>query len=446
MPIDDYFRGLFGMVAKPISEFMQGDLTGEAPGGVVDEEDPKMRWKLPPEMHALVKGGFCHGASLDWLRKVIQRDDPARYVITHRKWSRVSRMVNTHVENKALRAGSADRVDARAAAAVGTATSARDAAVARAKALLIEWAEGNGCTFEESADGMTIRNAPTPEIRAMIKSKFNEHDEMVLKAHAQLNQSVAAADATVQRWNTATPGERMEMSWSDIARQLGTDTGKKRTFSGITPAAGSSSGTYADLRSFVNDAVSAPAFIPGRGILISLSFVPEPGHSIAAHKESAESYVLFDPNLGIYRCKGLARFVTALVVLVEECYLTAAPGKAGTALGSTHSWHVFCRTGDLIPGNAQVNSEGLDDARIAFDGAGNARDSYAETTRFVAAEALEEAERLRAAYKAAKGPATQTRWVDAHNEAVRAVRRTRMTDAEATRAYSKFKRSTITLQ
>ena len=353
MPIDAYFRGLFEMVAKPISEFKQGELTGAAPVGVVDEDDPKVRWQLPTQMHTLVKGGFCHGASLDWLRKVIQRDNPARYAITHRKWSRVSRMVNTHVENKTLRAGASGFVDARAQAAVAAATSARDAAIARAKTLLIEWAEGNGCTFEESAKGMTIRNAPTPEIRAMIGSKFDEFDEMVRKAQNQLKQSVAVADATVARWNAATPGESMEISWSDIARQLGTDAGKRRTFSGITPAAGSSRSTYADLKSFVTDAVSAPAFIPGRGMLISLSFVPEPGHSIAAHKESDESYILFDPNLGIYRCKGLARFVTALVVLVEECYLTSEPGKAVTALGSGHAWHVFLPDRRLDPGRRQ---------------------------------------------------------------------------------------------
>jgi hypothetical protein len=355
-------------------------------------------------------------------------------------------MVNTHVENKTLRAGASDLVDARAQTAVATATSGRDAAIARAKTLLIDWAEGNGCTFEETAKGMTIRNAPTPEIRAMIDSKFDEFDEMVRQAHAQLNQKVAAADATVKRWNEATRGESMQLSWSDIARQLGTDSGKRRTFSGITPAAGSAASTYADLRSFVTEAVSAPAFIPGRGMLISLSFVPEPGHSIAAHKESAESYVLFDPNLGIYRCKGLARLVTALVVLVEECYLTAEPGKPVTKLGSDHAWHVFCRTGDLVPGTATVNADGLDDARIAFDGAGTARDSYADTTRFVAEGALEEAQSLRSAYKAAKGSATQRRWIDAHNEAVVAVRRSRVTDAEAMRTYAKFKRATITLQ
>ena len=92
------------MVAKPISEFIQGDHTGDAPKAVIDEKNPKQMWKMPAQTHALVKGGFCHGASLDWLRKVIQREDAARYTITHRKWSRVSRMADTHVQEKVARA------------------------------------------------------------------------------------------------------------------------------------------------------------------------------------------------------------------------------------------------------------------------------------------------------------------------------------------------------
>ena len=67
----------------------------------------------------------------------------------------------------------------------------------------------------------------------------------------------------------------MGILWSDIARQLGTDAGKTRQFTGIVPAAGSASQTYADLKSFVIDAVAAPAFIPGRGILLSFDFVPD---------------------------------------------------------------------------------------------------------------------------------------------------------------------------
>src|SRR5215831_18908653 len=149
MPIDAYFRGLFEMVAKPISEFKQGDHTGKAPRAVTDEKNPRMTWTMPAGLHTLVKGGFCKGASLDWLRKVIQRDDPARYAITHRKWSRVSRMANTHVQQRALRSGFVDNLNAKADAGVAAAMQSQTAALAQAKRLLVDWAEASGCTYEE---------------------------------------------------------------------------------------------------------------------------------------------------------------------------------------------------------------------------------------------------------------------------------------------------------
>src|SRR5262249_46344123 len=147
-------------------------------------------------------------------------------------------------------------------------------------------------------------------------------------AIATAKQAFDAAQAPVTRWNTASPGDRAAIAWSEIAGQLGTDAGKKRKFTGIVPAAAGGGGTtYSDLRTFITEVVSAPSFIPGRGLLIGFDFIPPPGHAIALHRESDESFVLFDPNLGIYRCRGAARLVTALVVLVEECYLTPDPGK-----------------------------------------------------------------------------------------------------------------------
>jgi hypothetical protein len=58
---------------------------------------------------------------------------------------------------------------------------------------------------------------------------------------------------------------------------------------------------------------------------------------------------------------------------------------------------------------------------------------------------LTEAKRLRAEYEKAKGPATQRAWVDAHNEAVVAVRRSRMPEDEVKREYSQYDGATITL-
>jgi hypothetical protein len=446
MPMDGYFRGLFQMVARPVSEFLQGEHGGDAPKVVTDEKNPAMAWKMPAQTHALVKGGFCHGASLDWLRKVIQREDAARYTITHRKWSRVSRMADTHVQEKDARAAAKTAISTRADAEIAAATDARTEALEQAKRLLIEWAEGNGCTVTVDATG-TIRSVlpPTTEIAAMIGAKFAEYDEMKKQARARASERFAASEAPIKAWNQSTPGQQVGILWSDIARQLGTDAGKKRKFTGIVPAAGSPSNAYADLRTFLIEAASAPAFIPGRGMLISFDFVPEPGHTIAAHRESADNYVLFDPNLGVFRCKSLEKFVIALVVLIEEGYLVPGPKETKTSLGSSHYWHVFARSGDLVPGTANKNPSGIDEARLGYDGAAAARDSYAATTRFVAEDALTEAQRLHAAYKKAKGPATQREWVDAHNEAVAAMRRSRIPLDEAKRTYSEYDATTITL-
>ena len=321
------------MVAKPISEFKQADLTGDAPKGVIDEKNPRQMWKLPAQTHALVKGGFCHGASLDWLRKVIQREDAARYTITHRKWSRVSRMADTHVQEKVAKAAARAAVGTRADAEIAAATDARTAALEQAKRLLIDWAEGNGCTVALDANG-GIRSImpPTAEVGAMIDAKFAEYDEMKKQARARASEKFAASNAKIKALNEATLGQEVGILWSDIARQLGTDAGKTRTFSGLIPAAGSASSNYADLKSFLIEAVAAPAFIPGRGILLSFDFVPEPGHTIAAHRESADNYVLFDPNLGVFRCRSLEKFVIALVVLIEECYLVPGPKETKTSL------------------------------------------------------------------------------------------------------------------
>jgi hypothetical protein len=446
MPVDAYFRGLFQMVARPVSEFLQAEHTGDTTKYVLDEKNPTRKWAVPDQTRALVKGGFCHGASLDWLRKVIQREDAARYTITHRKWSRVSRMVDTHLQEKVARPAARDAVGARADAEIAAATDARTAALEQAKRLLIDWAEGNGCTVALDANGGIKSIQPsTAEIGAMIDAKFAEYDEMKKQARARASEKFAASNAKVKAFNEATPGQELGILWSDIARQLGTDAGKTRKFSGMIPAAGSASSNYADLKSFLIEAVAAPAFIPGRGILLSFDFVPEPGHTIAAHRESADNYVLFDPNLGVFRCKSLEKFVIALVVLIEECYLAPAPKETKTSLGSSHYWHVFCRTGGFVPGTAKTNSSGIDEARLGYDGAAAARDSYATTSRFVAEDALTEAKRLRAEYQKAKGPATQRAWVDAHNEAVVAVRRSRIPLDEAKREYSEYDGTTITL-
>ncbi|MGH7469688.1 MAG: hypothetical protein ACRENP_17195, partial [Longimicrobiales bacterium] len=99
MPFDARFNQLFRMAAKkPISEFKQGVHTGKAPEAVKDPRTGQS-WQLTPELYTKVKGGFCLGASLDWLRKVLQSEKKA---VTHVKLSRVTRMAETHDRQREL--------------------------------------------------------------------------------------------------------------------------------------------------------------------------------------------------------------------------------------------------------------------------------------------------------------------------------------------------------
>jgi hypothetical protein len=57
------------------SVFTQAEHAGKERKYVVDPKQPKQQWALPESLHKQIVGGFCTGASLDWLRKVLQRTD-----------------------------------------------------------------------------------------------------------------------------------------------------------------------------------------------------------------------------------------------------------------------------------------------------------------------------------------------------------------------------------
>ena len=133
MPFDARFNQLFRMAAKkPISEFLQAMHTGEKAEAVKDPRTGQS-WTLSSTLHTKVKGGFCLGASLDWLRKVLQSEKKA---VTHVKLSRVTRMAETHDRQRELLKRTAPgvlamRKEAGAlesrAASLQTSTNARDA-------------------------------------------------------------------------------------------------------------------------------------------------------------------------------------------------------------------------------------------------------------------------------------------------------------------------------
>jgi len=448
MPFDAYFNSLFKMAAKkPISVFKQGVHTGDAPQSVTD---PKRRqtWQMPAELHAKVTGGFCLGASLDWLRKVVQREDNKG--VDHFKQSRVLRMARSYVK-----AGAVD-VSVQTAPLRSQANALRNQAAQvvtgpeQAKKQLKEdvdaWIRANGGTF--NADG-TIAMQGSAEVIALFKSKMAELravqttlNDAIDRHNALLEEAKAlekSASNLVDEWNNGSSGSRRAMIWNELAAGLDSDAGKTRRYSGITPVASSARENYATLRDFLVPALSAPAFAPGRGMLVSISLVPPPGHAIALHRDGPDSILLFDPNLGVYKFKELSLLVLGLIVLIDLGYAGKDPDGKVTALGSDHSWQVFAKSDRFLPSAPPHGWASAEDVRRAYDSAMETIEMSAEFAKETLEGSLREAQRLHAEYDKAKTPDAQKAWVDAHNEATLAFNQARGSDiGDAKRVYPRF--------
>jgi hypothetical protein len=430
MPFDARFNHLFRMAAKkPISEFLQGAHTGKAPEGVKDPRTGKS-WTLSSTLHAKVKGGFCLGASLDWLRKVLQSEKKA---VTHLKLSRVTRMAETHDRQRDLLKQTpwtppsvaairreAGALESRAESLVQTSTSARDAF----QRDVMRWVEANGGTW----------NGGQPRIRgtAQVINMFNEK-------MGQLNAMTDALETTIHTHNTlldqadalraqanlevqkSTTAQKRAALWDMIANELGTDAGKKRKFSGIFPVASGAETKWATFKDYLVAILSAPAFTPGRGMLLSLKFKPEPGHAIALHRESSTSTLLFDANLGIYKFQDLKLLVHAMVILVELGYIGREDDGSVTELGDDHGWQIFCRTDSVLPAEGEEGLATAAEVMLAYDSARDTIEFSAQIARELMHDSLREAKRLSDVYKATQTSANHAAWVAAHNEATVAV-------------------------
>ncbi len=211
MPFDTRFNHFFRMAAKkPISVFTQGDHGGEEPTGVKDPRTGR-QWTLPSTLHAKVKGGFCMGASLDWLRKVLQSE---KKLVTHLKPSRVIRMAETHDRERELLKRTAPSVVAarkeatalasKAKSLVGTSKSAHDAF----EKDVVKWIEDNGGTWNGGEP--TIRG--TAEVLALFNQKMEQLNAMTEALNATIgthNTLMDEADALRQRANLEV-GEKLD--------------------------------------------------------------------------------------------------------------------------------------------------------------------------------------------------------------------------------------------
>lgn len=458
MPFDGFFESVYRMAAKrPLSEFRQGVHLGDVAQSVTEKRNSlKNRggqtWQLPPETRAQVKGGFCMGASLEWLRKVLQREDSK--LVDHTKQSRVMRMTSTHLRNKSIKMSEMferrlepDRAKINDLRQQQSDLQERirsldlDTKQAASKALESDfhaWIKRVGGTVVDGCAQL----AGSPEVLA----EFSARAEAVRQLKAQLRQDIAVnnelcdriklligqadsvrgrAEAQIAAFDAMSNFEARAELWNDVAAHLDAGSTRKRKFSGIVPVASSKVATFATARDFVVSALSAPEFAPGRGMIFSMDLVPEPGHAIALHRDSRDVVLLFDPNLGIYRFSDLKLLALGLIVLMELGYAGKDSNGKVTELGSKHGWQIYARNEALMPVAGANGFASAEDVRLALDAAVEVIATAKEMADSLLETTLAEAQRLYAIDQKVHTPQSQADWVEAHNEAVDAFRRVR---------------------
>jgi hypothetical protein len=470
MAFDLFFNSVFDLLTKkkkflgdkqPASKtavFEQAEHSGAEQKYVVDPKRPREQWALPESLHTKIVGGFCNGASLDWLRKVLQRGDDAgrNESFTHLKASRVMRMAQTQVNlNEKLQAArdpkvaqeraKASRLSDEAKSGVSSANQAYELALEAVRSWVIQ----NHGSWKDLPDGR-FSAAPHPEASAEVQAMFNAKWEQLAQAIGQQHTAITrhnelmgqagklrdAANALVDQWNTKSAYERRAMAWDDLVKTIGTDQGKRRPFRNICPVASNPPATAASFRDFLISALSTPAFSPGRGMQIKIALEPGPGHAVALHREVGGAVYLFDPNLGVYKFTDPEYVVMTLSVLIELGY--AGPEKDGkvTRLGTDHGWQVFARADHAPPQATGPALMTVDDIRLGCDHANDIVESARDAAEYDLGEKLQEAKELHAKYTASKTRNDRVHWHNAHNAAVLAFKRVRgVTLADAQRTY-----------
>ena len=450
MPFDAQFNKLFRMAAKkPIAEFQQAVHTGKELKTVTDPRT-KESWSLTAELHKNVTGGFCMGASLDWLRKVLQNEKRG---VTHLKRSRVTRMAQTHDKQRDVMKRTAPSVAAKREQATGLESEAKSAAETSTRARdefekdVKQWIEANGGSWNEG----NPRMRGTPDVLKMFDEKWDLLEAMraaVFKRHNELIEQAGELreQANVEVMKISSAEKRAEL-WDAIAKELDADSGKTRKFSGICPVASCGMMKWASFKDYLVAALSAPGFRPGRGLLLSLSLEPAPGHAIALYRESSTTTLLFDANLGVYKFESLALLVHGLVILTEVGYVGRDSDGKVTALGDEHSWQVFCKTDGVLPVLAGAEGGLATGAEImlAYDAARETIDFSIEMAQELMEQTLREARQLSDAYNANKTPTAQKAWVAAHNESVKTVLFARGDSNQAKTLYPAWSAEEITI-
>lgn len=482
MPLDQQLLAYLEKIGTRVKPFNQGDAWKSATAAV--------RLQYPAEGDDSPSSGYCRGACLDWLRRVLIKTSRIETPLSHfpaekrnppdgyeqamenarQKYAAAEIQYQSQLQGVHGIAPGERRVERMAAAWARPYAAERDAANRQLeeqrqridKDLLADL-QKLGCSkayFEPGGDKRQLKYSYSKEIEASVKDRVAQWQRDLSQLSDRLSQPPATGKLSGV-WD-------QQRTALDVAFR--TKQGAPKGFGQleILTSRGDGYRTYTGTQQFLCEALYLRTFVQGTGLLIGLNlekwngagYVEGPGHAIAMHYQDPSTFVLFDPNLGVYSFKEQARALRAVLALVEEGYNTPQKNRPSTRHPGGDCY-VFCDSGmearlaDYLAhpvlreswATWKQSAESAPEA-AALAGSNFAAERQEFRTGLLAAanSALLQARTAYTAYEANRTRVTQRAYVDANNLAVDACTRAGMTVDEGKRTWSQYDATSIDLK
>jgi len=343
MPLDQRFVQHFKLLAKRESKFKQEKATKYFNASVTEH------------IQADVSGGFCRGACLHWLRISINKDSDA--VISHKNTELVSRMAVTQSALDVTRDGAFAEFEEHIRRKE---KDLYDQAFRQKGAEMLlpfqKWLDELQCDYEfdlkppPATHGIFVlpRKKMSPDILQIIEDRVKAAlKDVPAQSCEYAEEQAKRITDKFDRIAQGRSGVQTKKLWRYIAPKYPVGAMEPR-FETILPVLAYDGSSSDRISSFVCSAIAQPSFTPGRGLLVGFACPAESTttmlpHAIALLKsQTCEEYLLFDPNLGVYRLSNLSNAIGAVVLLLVD-------GYDKRAVNDDDDWLLFAKTKQEVP-------------------------------------------------------------------------------------------------
>jgi hypothetical protein len=281
--------------------------------------------KLKP----LMSGGYCSGATLDWIRRALGPDPKLAY--TQDKLQQVTRVATAQSRQaKDVKQAFLDSTKKKLDAAM---EQVSDAAWAQADLKEKQVEEKTKEVFEKLNSSKDMSRADKTAAFDKAQEAF---DKAIARIRAERDEAIKAAKDKGNAWQRKS---EMEKYWANFSREMDELLAKlkakagspvKRKFSDLAVLKSIDTMEFPGVAALVATLLSEPTFQGNRAAYLNID-PPIPGvvgHAVAILRQNqGQDYHLFEPNFGTYKVSA-EKLREAIVYLFTKAYPNLAGGNA----------------------------------------------------------------------------------------------------------------------